>query len=256
MVRLVFDLAHRVMPASAMRRPEHYSQEDADTRFPTTQAFVYGGTIAVGALFAWGAYAAFVHLNEYLTALDGPPDFRIGPQSAIWWFFPGIGALALSWEITLLIWGRFSRRGEVDCFNYWSAQNVGFDSRRLLRWIAGVVALPIGVLTALALPMHTTLGADEIRDCGYAFAPCKIYPYSDARRMTEIEGFRERSGKLDRRAGIVIDFSDGRRWSSGDEGDFHDNVDPAFAKFLETKTQLPLDHAPTEADIPPLNSAL
>jgi hypothetical protein len=53
----------------------------------------------------------------------------------------------------------------------------------------------------------------DIRDCGYAFAPCKIYRFADARRMTIIDGFRDRDSRLIRRAGIVIDFSDGQRWS-------------------------------------------
>jgi len=49
---------------------------------------------------------------------------------------------------------------------------------------------------------------------------------------------------------ILIDFTDGRRWSSADIGDFRASVDPALAIFLEQKTQLPLDHAQREVDIP------
>lgn len=70
--------------------------------------------------------------------------------------------------------------------------------------------------------------------------------------MTIIEGFRNRDGKLTRRAGIVIDFSDGNRWSSADYGDFRAGVDPALADFLQGKTHLDYDYAETEADIPPL----
>jgi hypothetical protein len=253
-VGLAIALARKYVSAYSMERPEGYSQEDADARFPSTQVTFGGSMIVMGIVLVWGVHFGLVYLNRRLTALDGPSDFQIRPQTAIWWFFPGIGALALAWEITLQIWGIFAGRNAPDVFSYWTCQKAGYDARKVLRWMGLVVALPIGVLTALALPMHTVLRENDVRDCGYGFATCKVYRYSDARRMTEIEGFRERDGRLDRRAGIVIDFSDGRRWSSGDEGDFHSNVDPAFVEFLETKTRLPLHHAPTESDIPSLNA--
>ncbi len=111
------------------------------------------------------------------------------------------------------------------------------------------IALPIGFLTVLALPMHATLGQDEIVDCGYGYSPCKGYRYADARRMTEVECFRDRNGNLKNRAGIVIDFSDGRRWSSAEWGNFSRSVDPELVKFLMAKTGLQLEHATSESDI-------
>jgi hypothetical protein len=76
--------------------------------------------------------------------------------------------------------------------------------------MALVIAAPIGVFTVLALPMHTALGLQAIRVCGHAWAKCQTFDYSKAVKMTRIEGFRDRDGKLNRRAGIVVDFADGR----------------------------------------------
>ena len=70
--------------------------------------------------------------------------------------------------------------------------------------------------------------------------------------MTIIEGFRTRDGKLTRRAGIVIDFADGRRWSSADVGDFSERVESTLEELLENKTRLGYNYSQTEADIPPL----
>jgi hypothetical protein len=37
---------------------------------------------------------ALVSLNNFFAASDGPrPSFRLWPQTVIWWFFPGFGAL-------------------------------------------------------------------------------------------------------------------------------------------------------------------
>jgi hypothetical protein len=120
--------------------------------------------------------------------------------------------------------------------------------------MSALIVLPIGVLTILELPVHAALRQDDIRDCGYAFARCQAFRYADARSLTMIEGFRDRDGNLTKRAGIIIDFNDGRRWSSADIGDFIDSVNPAFADFLEKKTQLPLSYAQTESDVPRLSA--
>jgi hypothetical protein len=250
-VLLVFALARRYMPAASMKSPTaNVSLDDLDARFRSTKWTVGVSMVVIGVLFLVSVHAAFVWLNKLIAIADGPADFRIWPQSAIWWFFPGFGALTLSWEMTLRLWSDFGNRGHANLYAYWSNQRTRFDATRLLRWMAVLIALPIGVLTVLALPMHTVFRQNDFRDCGYAFSPCRVYRYSDARRMTIVEGFRDRDGKLIERAGIVIDFGDGTRWSSADIGDFNKTVDPAFADLLARKTKLIFNYAQTEADIP------
>lgn len=255
-VSFVFSLARRYMSAASVKAPPgHPSMADLENRFSNTQwTWTVGiSMLVVGVLFAISTHAALVLFNKYFSMKDGPAEFRIWQQSVIWWIFPLFGAFALSWEIVMQLWSDFGNREEAHLYNYWSIQKSGFDVTKLLRWMAILIVLPIGILTVLALPMHAALRQNDIQDCGYAFTPCKLYRYLDARRMTVIEGFRTRDGKLTRRAGIVIDFSGGRRWSSADLGDFSPSVDPAFTEFLEKKTQLPLNRAQAEADIPPLD---
>jgi len=252
-VLVVLALARRYAPASADKPAGcEYSREDLDSRFSNAQWIVNFTMVVVGVLFALGTHAALVWLNRYLAAADGPAQFFIFPQSAIWWFFPGFGALTLSWGITLDLWALLGHREDAYLFAYWTSLKAGYASTKLFRWIAILIIIPIGMLTVLALPMHCAFRQDDFRDCGYAFAACKTYRYEDARRMTIIQGFRTTDGKLSRRAGIVIDFADGRRWSSADVGDFNDSVDPAFEALLENRTRLNYKYAQTEDDIPPL----
>jgi hypothetical protein len=253
-VLLVFALARRYMSAASVKATEpRLSMGDLDNRFGNTQWVVGIGIVLVGLIFIFSTHGALVLMNRYFSNHDGPAEFRLWQQSAIWWFFPGFGALALSWEIVLQLWSALGSREDARLYNYWSIQKSGFDVSKLLRWMALLIVLPIGVLTVLALPMHVALRQDHISDCGYAFAPCKVYMYIDARRLTMIDGFRTRDGNLTRSAGIVIDFSDGRRWSSADTGDFSANVNPAFSEFLQKRTGLSINHAQTEDDIPPLD---
>jgi hypothetical protein len=252
-VFLVFALARKYMPAKASRAPKQdYSLSDLELRFSGTQWIVAVSMVIVGFLFAIGAHAAIVGLNRAIAAADGPARIYLWPQSAIWWFFPGIGALALSWEITLQIWSALGGREDASLYAQWTSLKAGFDSTRILRWMAVLIALPIGILTVLELSVHTALTQEEIRDCGYAFGSCKIYRYADAQRKTIIDGFRDRDSKLIRRAGIVIDFKDGRRWSSASIGDFSAHIDPALEGILEDRIHLPYNYAQTEEDISPL----
>ncbi len=219
--------------------------------------------VAVGILFAFGVHAALVWLNRYIANVH-PSDIQLLPQTAIWWFFPAFGALCLSWEITLQLWGLFGNREAADLYGDWS--NVtrvmggwsayGMDSRRVLRLLSLVIALPIAIFTVLAIPMHASIGPSSIVDCGYGFKGCTIYGLGDARRITAIRGFRTKDGKLTDRAGLIVDFADGRRWSSADWGDFKKKADPEFAALLILETGLPIGDATTEEEIPPIPSAI
>jgi hypothetical protein len=237
-----------------------------DERFLPLKWKVIGAMVAVAIAFALGSWRALSGLNGILAQADGPAALHLFPQPAIWWFFPGFGALSLSWEITLQIWALFGDRDQVNLFSDWSNQSTkfwggggkyaGMDSRKVLRWLSLVIALPIGVFTLLAVNMHATIGFESIRDCGYAFKPCNVFPLADVRRITAIEGYRVKDGTLDPQAGLVVDFLDGRRWSSADWGDFKKTVDPALASFLTNKTGLPLESATTEKDIPALSNQI
>jgi hypothetical protein len=252
-VAVCFGLARKYLKPS-VRLPEG-ELSALDGRFGNTKWLVGIGMITVGIAFVWITHYVFFSLNRYLAASDGSgTSLQLWPQSAIWWFFPGFGALVLCWEITLQVWSAFDRGDSARLYRLWSDGRAGFDCTRVLRWMALIIAAPIGVLTILALPMHTSLQQKDIRVCGYAWAKCQTLNYSKAVKMTQIEGFRDRDGKLNRRAGIVVDFADGRRWSSADTGDFHGSVDPALLAFLTERIPLPIEQAQTERDIPKTDS--
>ncbi len=251
-VLLVFALLRRYLRLAPISLSERqYSVEDLSIRFRTTQWVVGISILLIGFVFAFGSYAGLVALNHFLATPDSSSDLVLLPQPSIWMFFPlFFGALTLAWEITLQIWALFGSRQEAALYSYWTSLKVGFDATKALRWMFTLIALPIGILTILALPMHAILGQTKIQECGYAFAPCKDYRYSDARQMTIVDGFRNRDGRLTPRAGIVIDFSDGRRWSSTNFGDSKPRLAPALEEFLENHVHLAYNYVPAEGDIP------
>lgn len=117
--------------------------------------------------------------------------------------------------------------------------------------MAVLIALPIGVLTALAVPMHTTLHANEMRIREYASLSSLKYAYADARRLAVISGFRGLDGRFNSRATVILEFADGRRWSSAANRDFEPQVEKGLVQFLAEKTNLSVEHAETGNDLSP-----
>ena len=245
-----FALARKYIPARATdQSSDHSSAERSYESFSGTQWTVGIMTGFAIAGFAFLTHAMLVYLSRWYAALDGPASFRLFPQTAIWWFFPGFGALTLGYEIVLQLWSRFGDAGRVARYSAWSNLKSGFDGRRLLRWMALLIAAPIGGFTLLEVPSHVSLTDKVIIDHGYGLGKPQIYRYDAARKLTIIEGFRVKDGSLTSRAGIVIDFDGGRRWSSANSGDFKKQVDSALLDFLMQKTKLLPKHAETVDDI-------
>jgi hypothetical protein len=245
-----FALARKYIPARANdQSSDHSSVDYSYESFSGTQWTVGIATAFAVAGFAFLTHAMLVYLSRWYAALDGLASFRLFPQTAIWWFFPGFGALTVGYEIVLQLWSLFGDAGRAARYSRWSNLKAGFDGRRLLRWMALLIATPIGIFTLLEIPAHVSLADQVIIDHGYGFGKPKIYRYDAARKLTIIEGFRVKDGSLTSRAGIVIDFDGGRRWSSANSGDFKKEVDPALLEFLIQKTKLLPEHTETADDI-------
>jgi len=257
-------LARKLFPSTKPGiKPPVMDEEALEDRFLPLRGKIITGMILIGILVGLLIYCSLVGLNRLLASLDGPAQFRYYPESAIWWFLPGFGAITLCWELTLQLWALFVGHDLVDTFSNWtnnttkfwgSGSYPGMDSRKVLRWIALLIVLPIGVFTVLALNMHATLDDNSIRVCGYAFKACSVHPYSDIRRMTAIRGSYDDKGQLRPGAGIVLDFSDGLRWSSADWDSYRKAQDLRLVDLLLKKTDLAIGNADVEKDIPALNS--
>ena len=241
------------LPSAKMTPPDPKNAEE-DSKFGSRYLLIQACTVIVGILFAWSTHTSLVRLNRYVANADGPADYHLWPSPAIWWFFPGFGAITLAWPIVLQIWSDFISRPAAYSFNYWWAQSAGYDSTKALERLALFLTSPIGVLTILALSMHASIRQNDIRECRYGFAPCKTYLYSGARRLTLTDELVKRnSGEIVRGAVLRIDFEDGRHWSSSGILDADQSIDPAIVQFMKKKTQLRLIYADSEADIPPLD---
>jgi heme/copper-type cytochrome/quinol oxidase subunit 2 len=248
-VALVLGLARsRFRPSDSSERITDAEREE----FQSVNWFVSTAMFAVMALFAFTTYNILRAANQYFADAEGPAQFQLLPSNVIWMFLPGFGALALSWEITLQVWSLFAGKKRVEHYVSWYHERAGFNSTRILRWMALLIVLPIGIATILAVPMHSTLNESEIYVRSYASITPLRLPYADARRLTVVQGLRDRNGKFTARAEILIDFANGYRWHSESNRDFSPAVDASLLKFLEQKTGLPASEVETERDLNPI----
>lgn len=248
-VATAFSLLRRYLPARTSKSQSAPISATEMQEFEEMKWTVGTAILLVGACFALGSYRLLLLANHFFAKADGPTRFQLLPTTAIWWFFPGFGAASLAWEITLLLWSLFLDRQKAGRYTQWSNDKTGFNATRVLRWAALGIALPIAVATLLALPMRASLRENDIMIRGYGFRPARHYPYSDARRLAVIHGFRTREGKFESRAEILVQFSDHYCWHSGDNRDFTASIDPEVLAFLQQKTGLSTQEAETEADL-------
>ena len=124
-----------------------------------------------------------------------------------------------------------------------------YDARKVLRWFAFLIALPIGVFSALALNMHATFADDGIHEFGYAFAAPIFHSYDDIRGITLVHGKYDKHGKFIERPFFVLDFADGHHWLQNNWDDSAAGMERSLSAILAQKTHIPIADANTINDM-------
>jgi len=241
-------------PPQITHYPSGLSQDqidDLEAKFSDWQTLVNISCVATAFLFFLGTHLLLTYASRSFANSDGLSGLHILYQQAIWWFFPGLGAFTLSFEIVLQVWSIFTSRWIVNLYVEWAARqpkryrgdDVYYDSRTLYRWITLFIALPVGIATALALNMHTTFADDGMHEYGYAFASPKFYSYSQIREVIQVEGVLGKHNAFIPGPYDVIDFTDGYRWSQHNWDDSTHGVTDALDATLTTHTNLSFLHA-------------
>lgn len=247
-VIIVFRLMRKYAPPS--KGPRYAEIRVADEHFGRVQWGIGAVMVLVGVGLGYGVYRILLFANQSFPNADGPAAFQLLPTKALWFFLPLFGALCVSWDVTLYLWSLVEDHSRMQRYLAWSDARAGFNSRRALRWMTLVVALPVCILTLLAVPMHSSVRDDGITVRQYATLSSRHYAYSRAWRLAWVDGTRGRDGVMTKRGEVLVDFDDGFRWSSVSNRDFVPLPDPGLVEFLHEKTGLPVLHAETERDLP------
>ncbi|MGD0829680.1 MAG: hypothetical protein ABR907_01970, partial [Terracidiphilus sp.] len=233
-------------------------REDIWASFSNCRHLFQFWNLVVGLIFSFGSYLALFAINKKLAGTATSSEIQLFPSPWLWCFFPAFGGFCLAWHVRVILWSIFGNSRMARLYRIWARRKSGGETNvyavaTFNRWFIRLIVLPLGFFMILALNMHATLGPEAIRECGYAFKPCTVFKYSDFSRITKVA--RHVTANNTTGAMLVLDFKDGRRWSTGDWGDEIDDVDPAVVRFLEQKTSLPIVSANRIEEIPAVKIA-
>lgn len=241
------------------RESRDAQRDDRAARLRKMQSIVNACTAITFLLFLFGVHALLIFLNARLAALDRHALFTFLPRPANWWGFPVVGAISLSWEITLQIWSLLGHRATANEYREWGktaplifgGHIFVLNAQKFFQWAAMFIALPVGVYTLLDLNEHTTFNSESMSVCGLAYRQWETRAYHDLDRITMVQGKVNWKGRYSHAPALVADFADRYRWSSARWNPPKPSDLNTVANFLAKKANLPIDQALTEEGIPP-----
>ena len=190
----------------------------------------------VGILIAGLSFFGLREANHLMAARDGLPTVTLVPDWSLWIFFPFFGSLSLAWGTTLRVWSQFAGKEAPRAYAIWSDQKSGFQATAILRWMGWLIALPVGIATLLAVPIHANFADDGISIGRYAQWSPERHAYADVREFVVIKGNLLRDGSFESQPRIVLRFADGSQWNSFSTREDR-QINPELLAYLVTKLQ-------------------
>lgn len=246
---LIIALFRRIAPPRLRATERPYSESQVPEPLPTGIIGSATWTLAIGlALLFFVLRAA----NHWWATLDGPSILTEYATPVIWAFFPGFAAIAIPWPLTVWYLRKVGRWEEVDSVEDDSDAKTGGNSFRIMKWLSIGLVGPIALFTLSAIPIHLSISNSEVRIGHYGSLHSEIFPLSEARRLTIVDGYRLKDGSFHAAKDVLVDLADGRRFRGNAVGDGGTNVPEDVLQLLIAKTGLLPEHALTEDDVPPL----
>ena len=239
-------LFRKLAPAPA--RSTNYEEKQIPEPLPTgvVGAFMWGFGICLALLFFLLRAA-----NHFWADSDGTAILRLYPTAATWCFLPGFAAIAIPWPLTVWLLRRTGRTDEANSIeNSSNERGCGVDSFKIMKWLSFGVVGPIAVFTLLAIPMHLSITNSAVLVGHYASLKTEVFPLSQARRATLVDGYRLRDGSFEKKRDLYIDFADGRRLDVNAAGDGGTQISDATVELLLAKTGLNAVHVSTREELP------
>lgn len=228
------------VPAAAPAEPSSMPPlTDLDHEFRITQWKVALLWLLVVGAFLLSSTSLLRISNAWLANLEGSAASTLYPSSAIWWIVPILGSILISWPATSRILPYFLGEKKAAQYIYWTHHKSGFDADKVFRWGTVGITLPLGLITVLAIPVHTTFHDSEMRTREYASMQSIIHRYDQIVGLATTAGYFNNKGQFQRDPAIIVAFDDGSSWSSADNlRDPDPSLNEELLRFLEERTGL------------------
>jgi hypothetical protein len=220
-------------------------------------SYIFWPALGLVMMFSVAGLVAFaiaycVHaFNRLMSLSHGPSNFLLTPTWAWWFLYAMFGALSFSYFPSLQIIRRTMGGKKFAAYMQRGSRVSGYDGTRAMRFLALVIMVPYTAFFVPSLGCHTRFSESEIGIQRYAEITERKYSYSQVRSIALVQGYKLRSGEFQNDPRLVVDFEDGRRWTSR-EG-FRDSEEPnkQLISFLEFRTGKHVQSATLENDLHP-----
>jgi len=246
---VVFAVFRKLAPPRIRGAEHRYDEAQVPEPLPT--GLIGAAMWALGLALAL-LFFALKTANRWWAGLDGPSVLTQYATPWTWCFFPGFAALAAPWPATVWYLRKIGRWEEADAIEDEADSKGRANSYRVMKWLCIGVVCPIAVFTLLAIPIHLSIAGLEVRVGHFASIRSERFDLRKARRLTIVDGYRERDGTFHSAKDLIIDFTDGRRLRGNQVGDGGTNIRDDVMDMLLTKTHLTPHHASTIDDISPI----
>jgi hypothetical protein len=179
----------------------------------------------IGLVIAVGGFYALKATNQLFAMPYQDGVLTVYPPWFYWTFLPCCAALAIPWPLTLHVLRKLGYGAEaasiISAPAYYRGRDIsGMDREGLMWWMSRIIVLPLGVATALALPMHMSINADTARVTRYAHLTPDPFPLKQAvHAYRVIEYVTLRDGSTRQADDVLFVFSDGRTLRANVMGD-------------------------------------
>ncbi len=197
------------------------------------------GAIMFGFAVCFGlTYFLLGWLNQRWAQMDGPAQMRLYAPTVYWWFLPLFGAISASCPLAVWLLRRMGRTDEADRVEEQSNAQAGFNTYAVLRLMAWGIAFPIAIVSVLAVPIHMSIDAKQVRVGHFASLRPEIFDLGEARRAVLTETRRVEHHVLATRSNLTLYFADGRRLEANAVADGGESADPEAVRLLLRNTGL------------------
>lgn len=206
-------------------------------------------TIVIGVILFLAVVNGARFVNSVWATSHGPSAFLLTPTNWWWYIYGGFAGLCLGCPLATMSLRKVMDRKSWEILLAQQNQKAGFDCNKAMRWLAYLVLVPYTALFLPSLGCHARFSTNEIGIQGYLDWKEARYAYSDVTRLALIDGWLNRSGEFKSDPRLLIDFRDGKRWTTRDGFRDPEPVRRDLLDYLIAHIEVGLTHVRTEQSL-------
>lgn len=240
-IALAFRFFRRWAPPPAKSSPGEEFTEAERKRFARWEAASIIPFIVFAAFLGWGWHFVLRSVGEGWIVYRNPDARYVLSPSSSYWALPALFLGIITSAVPLTMLFRLLLRDRYGRFVEFTNARAGFDSRKILRVFAVLVALGAGAFLLAGVRGYSVFDDNGIKESRVFSRQPEIYTYDSILSIQARQGLTGRRGKWIRRPHYVVTFRGERNWSTlGNLRDPAPVQETRIMRFVSEKSGVPI----------------